>query len=196
MQAFNNNRNTLQGTQASSVSNIVCVEMLLAAAYHRSDTLRGPMLDMRHMVPCTACGCWTGPPCQCTQAHLLPVGTVGGRMAGTWNPACSKVSLRPNAAASLTTPSTNHQITLLQHNTPRHAPMQQASAQHSIAYAYTPGPLLQPLILPAGTVGGQMAGTWNPASSRVLLRPKAAASLPSTRRMTGLTTGTPFPPSC
>lgn len=134
------------------------------------------------------------PPCQCTQAHHLPVGTVGGRMAGTWNPACSNVSLRPNAAASLTTPSTNHQITLLQHNTPRHAPTQQASAQHSIAYAYTPGPLLQPLILPAGTVRGQMAGTWNPASSRVLLRPKAAASLPSTRRMTGLTTGTPFPP--
>jgi hypothetical protein len=136
MQVLNNNRNTLQGTQASSVSNIVCVEMLLAAAYHRGDILRGPMLDMRHMVPSTACGCWTGPPCQCTEAHLLPVGTVGGRMAGTWNPACSNVSLTPNAAASLTTPSTNYQIILLQHNSPRHAPMQQASAQHSIFGEY------------------------------------------------------------
>ena len=36
-----------------------------------------------------------------------------------------------------------------------------------------------------------MAGTWNPACSSVLLRASAAASLPTTRGMMGLVTGTP-----
>lgn len=51
--------------------------------------------------------------------------------------------------------------------------------------------LTRSLHVPAGTVGGLMAGTWKPRRSSLLLRATAACSEPTTRGMTGLWAGMP-----
>jgi hypothetical protein len=51
--------------------------------------------------------------------------------------------------------------------------------------------LTRSLQVPAGTVGGRMAGTWKPRANSCLLSCSEAASSPTTNGMIGLAAGTP-----